>query len=713
MRVFILFCCTFLLSQAGRATHIVGGEINYECLGNNNYRIVLTVYRDCYNGSPDAPFDPQASIGIFDTAWNLVRNQRVAFIKDDTLPIVLSNPCLAIPPNVCVHRTSYTTVVNLPFRAGGYHIAYQRCCRNQLIRNIPNPLTVGATYYAFLSEAAMRGCNTSARFNNWPPVAICVNEPILFDHSASDKDGDSLVYRLCSPLEGANQAFPKPDPPYVGPYIPVTWLGPTYSLNNVLGGVPLSIGLHTGLLTGTPNTLGNFVVGICVDEYRHGVLISSTRRDFQYNVADCGVPTAAFFVPDILCNTLTVAFDNQSTRAHTYRWEFGSGTAASSLAEPVFTYPDTGRYTVRLIVDPGAPCSDTFEHTLHLKKTTLAAANVQIKKADCNATGGSIAMTDQSTAPGIGITGRAWLVTGPGGFLGNSSETEPVFPFTQPGTYTVRLIVTAADGCKDTSVTRITSPVPPALFLRDSVRLCPGASVPLFPDFVAGFQYRWSPEQGLSDATAGNPVATPAASTRYSVTITHASTGCTRVADILADVVAVPPFRVSASPDTITAGQTAQLTAQLPGGSNYQWSPDRHLSAANVARPTASPVETTTYRVTARTPEGCIVRDSVTLFVLRARCEEPYLFFPTGFTPNGDGVNDALRLESAVPLESVYWVIYNRWGQKVFEADDLSDEWDGTFKGAPQPAEAFGYFLRVGCPGGEMFSKKGNVTLIR
>ena len=288
-----------------RATHIVGGEITYRCLGNNNFEVTLTVYRDCYNGL--APFDTLASIGVFDFLWNLKRELLIRYVRDDTIPVVLTDPCLAIPPGVCVHRSSYKAVVNLPYQIGGYNLAYQRCSRNQLIRNIPNPLTVGATYTAVIGERALQECNSSARFNNWPPVAICVNKPIDFDHSATDPDGDSLVYKLCVPYEGATQQFPIPQPPNPGPYQEVTWL-PPYSLNNVLGGQPLTIDPKTGFLTGVPNTIGNFVVGVCVEEYRKGRLLSTTRRDFQYNVADCGVPEAAFFAPGTTCDNAVVGF---------------------------------------------------------------------------------------------------------------------------------------------------------------------------------------------------------------------------------------------------------------------------------------------------------------------------------------------------------------------------------------------------------------------
>lgn len=59
-------------------------------------------------------------------------------------------------------------------------------------------------------------------------------------------------------------------------------------LNGIPGGAPLQIDSETGLLTGLPNTVGQFVVGICIEEYRNGVLISTTRRDFQYNVGFVG-----------------------------------------------------------------------------------------------------------------------------------------------------------------------------------------------------------------------------------------------------------------------------------------------------------------------------------------------------------------------------------------------------------------------------------------
>ena len=89
------------------------------------------------------------------------------------------------------------------------------------------------------------------------------------------------------------------------------------------------------------------------------------------------------------------------------------------------------------------------------------------------------------------------------------------------------------------------------------------------------------------------------------------------------------------------------------------------------------------------------------------------MFFPTAFSPNGDGENDALRLEATTPPEQVYWAIYDRWGTRIFETNDFNGAWDGNYQGVAQPAETYGYLLRVVCAGGGTMFRKGNITLLR
>ena len=157
-KILLFLLLQFAAAQAF-ATHIVGGQLNYECLGfDNQYRITLTVFRDCYNGIPQ--FDQPASIGFFASNNQYLFQILVEHGRRDTIPYGLVDPCGVIPTNFCVERTTYVDTVQLPFRVGGYQMAYQRCCRNYTINNIVNPDDVGATYYSLITEDALRGCNS-------------------------------------------------------------------------------------------------------------------------------------------------------------------------------------------------------------------------------------------------------------------------------------------------------------------------------------------------------------------------------------------------------------------------------------------------------------------------------------------------------------------------------------------------------------------------
>ncbi|HMR42869.1 MAG TPA: gliding motility-associated C-terminal domain-containing protein, partial [Saprospiraceae bacterium] len=82
------------------------------------------------------------------------------------------------------------------------------------------------------------------------------------------------------------------------------------------------------------------------------------------------------------------------------------------------------------------------------------------------------------------------------------------------------------------------------------------------------------------------------------------------------------------------------------------------------------------------------------------------------FTPNDDDVNDVLFVRGLF-IDEVYFAVYNRWGEKVFESNALADGWDGTYKGKKVDPDVYGYYLRVKCFNGQDFFKKGNVSVLR
>jgi len=372
----ILFA--FLVSSVSTATHIVGGEMNYTYLGNNEYTIRLDVYFDCQNGSPQAiSQDATAFIGVFDgNTRSLISGFPREVSRRGPFRIIKTNyNCIVQAPNACVDQYYYEIKLTLPARTGGYYISFQRCCRNGSITNLSNPGGTGANYWTHIPDPRTLSDgkhNSSAKFKELPPNFLCTNTPLKFDHSATDADGDSLVYELFHPFTGGDQNNPRPDNTINNglleqpPFSQITFSGTYNSTNPINGNPPMTINPSTGYLTLTPTRVGQFVVGILVKEFRKGKLISSTRRDYQFNVQSCQVDVvASFFVPTFLCG-FKYKFQNQSFSAQRYHWDFGIAGRTddtSNQNNPEITFPGPGTYKVRLFAYKNK-CMDSFVGTI-------------------------------------------------------------------------------------------------------------------------------------------------------------------------------------------------------------------------------------------------------------------------------------------------------------------------------------------------------------
>jgi hypothetical protein len=298
-RQFYLFAFLFTCTLRLDASHIVGAQLYYDCLGNNTYRITLVEYRNCSATCfACAPYGNPEYIQVFDTVGNYIDSFAAPLPIPDTLIALGASIC-----DYCVEAASYHTTVTLPYLPGGYILVYQRCCRNSAILNIP--ANIGATYFTNIPDSIeVPGCDSKPRFNILSPQLFPVDTPFTFDMSATDPDGDSLVYRLTNSYVGASSACPDPSPRAAGsgcpiaasppPYISVSYISP-YTIsnptNNPLDSGHLQIDPHTGLLSGRVNQTGIFLVAVAADEYRNGVLIGSTLFDFQFIFGGCPVDT--------------------------------------------------------------------------------------------------------------------------------------------------------------------------------------------------------------------------------------------------------------------------------------------------------------------------------------------------------------------------------------------------------------------------------------
>jgi len=384
-----LFVLIFLMwSFLTNASHIVGGELTYTFIskatnGDVTYSVSLSLYLDCKNGTAGSiASDASAFFNVFDAkTGTLIKNLCKTVSRQNPIRVsATAYKCIKNSPDVCVDMYLYTTNIVLPKRTNGYIISFERCCRNDIIVNITNPGSTGATYWTEIKPESTIGQNSSPSFTYRPPIFLCLNAPFVFNHSATDADGDSLVYELFTPYLGANTNKSKPDynNTFNGtPVFPlnanrlISWRSP-YSVNDEMGGNPiLEVDENTGRLTITPTQNGQFVIGIKVKEYRKGVLIGETKRDYQFNVDNCVFDVVSvFYTSKTNCTNKGVSFTNQSSGAVSYKWDFGDKTTlkdTSNMVSPTYIYSKPGTYKIMLI-SKNLVCIDTFDYIINVKE---------------------------------------------------------------------------------------------------------------------------------------------------------------------------------------------------------------------------------------------------------------------------------------------------------------------------------------------------------
>lgn len=502
----ILILCLLFSFRAikSSASHIVGGEVSYKCLGNGLYQITVNIYEDC-KGDPTAiEQDDPGYISIYDGAnfshlylFDSVRMQQPKV----NVPANFSNQCIKNYPDVCLWKVTFTKSYVLVPSSTGYIIVYQRCCRNFSVLNIVNPGSTGATYYTNIPSSQTVVCNNSAVFKNYPPLVICQNTPLVYDHSATDADGDSLSYEFCTAYDGGNPNNVKPVPGHP-PFIPVRYVTP-FSATNPMAGFPqIKVDPVTGIISGTPNILGRYVVTVCCHEWRNGVMINTVFRDFQFVVTNCSKAVVANIPilsnePNtylVWCKDLTLHFVNQSTGGFSYDWDFGVPGATSSEFEPTYTYPDTGTYLVKLVVNKGSTCADSI--TRLVKVYPSFKADFQVSGLHCP--GSPLNFTDLSSSTYKPINSWSWNF----GDGQGTAEQNPVHAYAVGKDYNVTLIAKNIKGCTDTATQSISiENFRP--FAGDDTIIVAGEIINF--DATGGLEYTWTPAINLNFGNISNP----------------------------------------------------------------------------------------------------------------------------------------------------------------------------------------------------------------
>lgn len=360
MKSFLSFSFFLILSIKAFANHFIGADMTYTCIGGNQYQVSLTVYRDCFGGGP--ALDPSYDVKIFDLVSNMeVNTLTVTHDGVITIDNTSADPCVVIPPSLCLEKAIYTGTITLDPSLNGYYFHFTDCCFAQSVNNIQTPngtsLSVGAILPPITSISGT-SCLSSPKFNEEPPIALCLFEELSLDLGAewSSYPNATLTY-----------SFFTPDDPQTlnPPFDQVNWL-PDYDADYAIpSDSTIEINQFTGEITGTPMQLGYFLMGVKVIAIEDGLVVNEIDRVFRYAVVDCNVNRSiAGFEVEPICGDLTVDFANESFGADSYEWNFDDITSSENetdLESPVHTFTDYGTFNVRLITSAGnnVACSDT------------------------------------------------------------------------------------------------------------------------------------------------------------------------------------------------------------------------------------------------------------------------------------------------------------------------------------------------------------------
>jgi gliding motility-associated-like protein len=432
------------------------------------------------------------------------------------------------------------------------------------------------------------------------------------------------------------------------------------------------------------------------------------KLDFQLvNLSAIAVAAPA----DTICVGSTMNFQNNSIGAVNYVWDFGDGSPIDTNFTPSHPYTATGTFTVTLIAIDSNSCitSDTTQILVTVISPPIAnlgndtsicgAINMQL---DAGNAGSTYTWSTGATTQTITITapGNYWVIvdngyctdkdtinvqafTGPAlgsdttmcsgfsltldagnpgaDYLWSTGDTTQTISVTTSGTY----YVTSSSGICSQSDTIIVSFVPvPVVDLGPDTTLCPNTST-ILDAGNPGFVYNWSTGAHTQTISAsGNAT--------YSVTVVNG--GCSS-----SDSVNVRTLSgINLGPDkNLCDYLSIDLVAPYVDGGIYLWSTGDTAQTISITTPGTYSLDVTFGQ--------CNLRDTV---VVEGGYGSPALYVPNSFTPNNNGLNDVFYAEGT-DITTFRMRIFDRWGEMIFESNDINDGWDGIYKGNKVPNDVY------------------------
>jgi len=460
-----------------------------------------------------------------------------------------------------------------------------------------------------------------------------------------------------------------------------TWLPTPPALNTYVSDSTSSVVALIPTVMGTYNWIVN-------------ISPAAKQCDVDDNISLLVVPNSFVISPtvDTVCVGTPVQVIGVPYPLFNYQWVPTIGVPLSNIINPLITVDTSTTYVVTATFNKCPPMRDTLRILVQPNPVVFIGGDRYLCEYD------TLHISAQVFPNWFNDYSYSW--TPPASF-DNPSAQNVVYLDTVSEKIVVN--VNSPHGCTGSDSAFVT--VFPGNFLSQipSYAFCPGDSTVIIASGAKS--YLWMPPLYLSDTLGDTVTLHPLTSMIYTVIGTSAQ-GCK---DTVTFPETVHPHAVIYMPDSVRIypGETYVMNPET-NGTNFQWYPTYGLDNSNQSNATASPAMTTKYYLTTSTEWGCASVDSITIIV----DPNSLISVPNAFTPGAlSNTEFKIILRGMATLN--YLRIFNRWGEMIFETKDINEGWDGKYKAEPQPFGVYVYLLEATTSQGTVFSRQGNITLIR
>ncbi|MGV6862331.1 MAG: DUF7948 domain-containing protein [Putridiphycobacter sp.] len=426
------------------------------------------------------------------------------------------------------------------------------------------------------------------------------------------------------------------------------------------------------------------------------------------------VPNADFLVDQLEgCAPLTLTFNNESNDTINSVWSFPSASGVSVISggiNPVVEFANAGTYEVFLsITDTICNLQDTAKKIINvyealqldlLNNDTILCNNANTPFDIVANSNGTATLFEWSTDPNFST-------------LINNGTMDSVININPAVTTTYYVHASNGWPLCDLSDSVVVTFLDDAIMLMPDTLICKGDTVNLYANYSSGgaTTFDWLPNENIINENQNFAQGLPDQSQYFYLNANI--NGCPYYDSVWIQVDYLNPDSVYAiaTPDAVAEGGQVTLEAFPNNADGYLWLPEISVDSPNSQTTTATVNENQDFVVMVN-KGACTVPATVSVKSLEFVCGDVYIFIPNAFSPNQDNANDKVFVRGQ-NIEEMTFMIFDRWGELVFETQDQSIGWDGTYKGEPLDPDVYVYHLKVICVDGQENLIKGNITLLK